>query len=130
MVVAKEAVVAKPGKCVIIVAVRAISLVPGGGAKGQDPNRGNRSGGGNQQGKGFPGVDNAGIRNPPRPGEPCERVLPSGQEVKWRGLCGKWGDDYRTGHPAEEELKEEEVVYGDDLIAIKDGKAEETDDPP
>ena len=30
MVVAKEAVVAKPGKCVIIVAVRAISLIPDG----------------------------------------------------------------------------------------------------
>ena len=62
---------------------------------------------------GFPGVDETGIRNPPRPGEPRERVLPSGQEVKWCGLCGKWGDHYRVGHPV-----------GDADVVIDDGDAE------
>ena len=103
---------------------------PGGGAEGQGPNRGNHNGGGNQQGEAFPGVDDAGIRNPPRPGDPRERVLPSGQEVKWCGLCGKWGDHYRAGHPSEEEVKEEEAVDGDGHVAIEDGAVEETDDPP
>ena len=73
---------------------------PGGGAEGQGPHNGNRAGGGdNGNHDSFPGVDETGIRNPPRPGEPRERVLPSGQEVKWCGLCGKWGDHYRAGHP-------------------------------
>ena len=50
-------------------------------------------------GEPFPGVDSDGIRNPPRANDPREKTLQDGTEVKWCGLCGKWGDHYRAGHP-------------------------------
>ena len=28
-------------------------------------------------------------------------MLQDGTEVKWCGLCGKWGDHYRAGHPTD-----------------------------
>ena len=101
---------------------------PGGGSEGQGPNRRNRTA---TQGDQFPGVDETGIRNPPRPGEPRERVLPSGEEVKWCGLCGKWGDHYRAGHPSGEDGKEEEPGDGDGHVAIaENGDLDDEEDPP
>ena len=62
---------------------------PGGGAEGQGPGPNRAHTRTSTQGDNFPGVDDAGIRNPPRPGEPRERTLPSGTEVKWCGLCAE-----------------------------------------
>ena len=81
------------------------------------------------QGNNFPGVDDASIRNPPRPGEPRERTLPSGIEVKWCGLCGKWGDHYRAGHTNGEDEKEAETGDGDGHVAIVEELAEDITPP-
>ena len=104
-------------------------LAPGGGSEGQGPgsNRGNRTGRENQ-GDDFPGVDDTGIRNPSRPGEPRERILPNGSEVKWCGLCGKWGDHYRAGHPIAIESEEAEGA-GEGNVAF-DNLDVNGDDPP
>ena len=48
----------------------------------------------------FSGVDQAGIRNPPRANDPHERTLADGSVVKWCGLCGRWANNYRAEHPA------------------------------
>ena len=37
---------------------------------------------------------------PPGQGDPRERTLLDGTEVKWCSLCVEWGSNYRTGHPA------------------------------
>ena len=103
---------------------------PGGGSEGQGPgsNRGNRTAR-ETQGDDFPGVDDTGIRNPPRPGEPRERILPNGQEVKWCGLCGKWGDHYRAGHPIAVEGDEVEGD-GEGNVAFDKLNVDDDDPPP
>ena len=107
-----------------------ICWAPGGGAKGQGPNRGNHPGSGREnQGEGFPGVDDTGICNPPCPGKPRKRVPPNGQEVKWCGLCGKWGDYYRAGHPAKLEGEEAEGD-GEGNMAFDELNADGDDPPP
>ena len=69
----------------------------GGGSEGQGPDE--QGGDGNNEG--FPGVDEASIRRPPRRNEPRQRTLPDGTVVKWCPECGAWGDHFRAGHPAE-----------------------------
>ena len=60
------------------------------------------------------------IKNPPRAGEPRERTLPDGTEVKWYGLCGSWGDHYRAGHPADAVAGDDEDVNADEVnIAVE-----------
>ena len=50
---------------------------------------------------GFPGVDDAALRRPPRRNEARTRTLPSGQVVHWCSECGRWGDHLRAEHPVE-----------------------------
>ena len=38
---------------------------------------------------------------PPGQGDPRERTLSDGTEVKWCSLCAEWGNHYRAGHPAD-----------------------------
>ena len=103
---------------------------PGGGAEGQGPNRNNRGRGNERrQGEEFPGVDDAGLRNPPRANGPRKRTLADGQIIKWCGLCGLWTDHYRAGHPTGEEGKDagdddEEHVAFDEIDEV------DTDAPP
>ncbi len=57
-------------------------------------------------------------------------MLPSGLEVKWCGLCGKWGDHYSAGNPNGENEKEEEAGDGDGHVAIADNANLDVDDLP
>jgi len=65
-------------------------------------------------------VDDAGIGNPLRVGKPHERLLLSGEEAKWCGLCVKWGDHYRADHCVDNE-EEDPACDGDGYVAIEVG---------
>ena len=102
---------------------------PGGGAEGQDPNQ-NNCGRGNERchGEEFPGVNDTGLRNPPRSNEPRERTLSNGQIVEWCRLCGLWTDHYHAGHPTGVEGKDAEDDAG--YVAFDNIDEVDTDAPP
>ena len=87
---------------------------PGVGAKNQENE---------EDGENFPNVDDEAYRNPPCPGEPRERTLANGAEVKWCGECDKWGYNYRTRLPDDAN----DGVDGDNVAVEEDVDG---DEPP
>ena len=86
--------------------------------EGQGP--GDNNGGVNGGGDGFPVVDDASIRRPPRRNEPRERTLTNGNIVKWCPECGTWGDHFRAEYPAEDPPlhPNDDAMVGDGLVVV------------